>query len=130
MGNAELTGRDLDAFIAEHLLGYKWYGVGPDADGKNPCKILVEHGSVPDGYQLPPKGWLHPALLVPRFSSNLPDAIRLAKRFGWTAIPINCDDIPLEVCRQIILDQLGAPSSRPIEMSLDQAPGEGGLEPT
>lgn len=98
---ATLSGRDLDAAVAEYVLGWKPLKIGKDIDGKNQCEILTPTGRLPKGFQLPNTGKIHRGFMVPEFHRRLSDSIHLAKKFGQTAIDISVplSEIPTRICR-------------------------------
>jgi hypothetical protein len=111
-----LEGRDLDAAIAEHVLGWKPFKVGPDAKGEHRCEILAPHGELPKGYQLPNLGTLHRGFLAPEFHRRLDQAIQLAQRFGRKRIEIDGDlrHMPTLISRSILREQLANVSTESI----------------
>lgn len=74
--------RALDGEIALLVYGWKFEHVGPDYYGKNECDILAPPGGIPPKVDLPRKGLVHPAYLVPSYTGNLHFAITLANDVG------------------------------------------------
>lgn len=83
-----MQARDIDAEIAERVLGYHREQVPPDVYGENGgTDVLLPPGKTlgilyNEGIQLPLKGAIHLAWFVPQYSKSLPDAIDLLKRFS------------------------------------------------
>jgi hypothetical protein len=104
MSVEDLTGRDLDAAIAEEVLGWKLYKVGKDYDGKNECEVLTPNGDCPKGYEFPRSGLIHRGFLAPEFHRNLHDAISLAKHAGNGAVRIDGElrDMPTLISRSVL----------------------------
>lgn len=104
LDTANLSGRDLDAAVVEHVLGWKLIRVGKDYDGQNECEILAPGGEIPAGLQLPPRGKLHRGFLAPTFHSRLDLAIDLAKRDGQQQVDITGDfrELPTLITRAVL----------------------------
>lgn len=87
--------RELDAEIAEKVLGYYRTGVGPDAFGEHGgCEVLVPYEAWLRGnpYALPPKGPVHVAFFVPEWSRTLDCAFELVVRMralGFRSFSLN-----------------------------------------
>lgn len=80
--------RDLDADIAEQVLGWKPAHLGPGGDGENACDILTPNGELyGGGFQYPPKGKLHRGYHTPAVTRDLDDAIA---NFGPLVIRMPC----------------------------------------
>jgi hypothetical protein len=76
--------RDLDGYVAEHLLKWFWTDVPVDRNGNDACKVLTpEKGMFPLSIELPPLGVVHKAFFVPRFSTEIYHATSLANKFGF-----------------------------------------------
>jgi len=101
----QLEGRDLDAAIAEHVLGWKWCHVPPDLSGGNESDILVPPDLENSRRTLPPKGRLHAAFMVPEFHRDLTQTVGLAARKGFRTIDISQATphrLPTIICRDIL----------------------------
>lgn len=96
--------RDLDAAIAEQILGWSLASVGKDYYGENECEVLAPGGVVPEGFELPRIGSLHRGYLTPCYSSDLGLAMQLAKRVLPEA---QCGSLPVsaEAISRLCLDQ-------------------------
>lgn len=99
-----LSGRDLDAAIAEHVLKWKPCKIGPDYDGENECEILTPDGTLGNGYEPPRRGKLPRGLLAPMFHKHLDIAIRLSQQFGNKSVSIEADlsEIPTLISRMVL----------------------------
>lgn len=92
-------GRDLDALVAEHFLGWVWDDVAPDYDGTNKGRVL-RPPCLPASFEYPPKGKIHPAFHCARWSTDIRDAMQL-----WDKIPRGVQHhgegatLPLAICR-------------------------------
>lgn len=120
MNIEQLIGRDLDAAIVEHVLGWKLTTVSPgrvwidkDCDGQNESEILTPDGKLPWGYGLPPSGNLHRGFLAPCFHERLDLVIDLAKQVGRTQIDITGElhDLPTLIARAILEERLTSHSA-------------------
>jgi hypothetical protein len=109
-----LTGRELDAAIAEHVLGWKPIAVGPDVNGENACEILAPEDGLSRGIDLPRKGKIHRAYLVRQFSDDLYAAVWLAQHQGMTSIAIDGDvkQIPTRIARMVLRAAIAAARGR------------------
>ena len=74
----QLSGRDLDAAIAEEILGWTSTKVGPDAHGENACEVLTPRGKIDHDHDLPRLGKLHRAWFVPQYHKETRLACKLA----------------------------------------------------
>lgn len=103
-----LSGRDLDLFIAEHLLKWKPCKVGKDYNGENECEVLTKSGELPENYSLPPKGKLFRGIFAPCWSSRLDEAISLARSFGETHVRIEDTTykLPESICKDLLRKHL------------------------
>ncbi len=99
------TGRDLDAMVALLIDKWEWCKINPDINGENACEILAPGGALPDGFEPPRKGSMHPAFLVPQYSSRLDLAIELCQRCSFGRIEINGDmaKLPERIVRKCLL---------------------------
>jgi hypothetical protein len=86
--------RELDATIAKEIFNWVYIPVSSDANGENQCSILFPPNktATQDMYnQLPRIGAIHEAYLCPPYSSDLVEAIRLAKH---VRLPMSINDMP------------------------------------
>lgn len=99
-----LKDEELDAAITKYVLGWKYWQVPADINGKNKCQILTPNGKIPEGISLPPRGKIHEAYLVPSYSTDIDEALHLAKSQGMTSINIECSisELPSKICRDIL----------------------------
>lgn len=72
--------RDLDALIAQKINGWTLFSIGADADGTNESFVLAPSIEYFAGTDFPPKGLVHQAYLVPRYSSDLREALILVQK--------------------------------------------------
>lgn len=93
------SSRDFDAWVAEHVFGWKEMKVPADASGENACVILEPPQGVHKDYTFPPKGKLHRGFLTPKFSSDTRAAMSFAHEVGIKHIPLADVDNPLKICR-------------------------------
>lgn len=102
------TGRDLDMLVALLIDGWKWVRVPPDANRKNGCEILTPSGELPVDFELPRLGSIHPAYMVPAYSSRLDLAIRLCQRCAMDRIEIsgNIYNLPERLVRECLMQHL------------------------
>ena len=87
--------------------------VGPDADGKNECEILTPDGKLPEGIELPRKGKIGAAYLVPAYSRGLQHAIGLASRFGFKQVTIQTNELSFKIPELIVRCVIGAVAAHP-----------------
>lgn len=103
----KLEGRDLDAAVVEHLLGWTLVDVGPDAGGENACQILAPPGGIPKdfGDLLPRRGLIHKAWLTQPYHRDLAEAILLCQRFGGNltiSIEGPIAEMPTRITREVL----------------------------
>lgn len=70
--------RDVDADIAEQVLGWKPARIAADYDGENAGEVLTATGKLPEGITYPPRGKVHRAWHVPAFTRDLNAALAFA----------------------------------------------------
>jgi len=111
-------GRHLDGLVALLIKGWQWAEVPPDINGENECSILTPTGELPEDIQLPGKGSIHPAYLVPAYSTRLDLAIELCKSMGRSRIEIHgkIQDLPKRLVRECLLQ---AVSDNSFKIDLD-----------
>lgn len=70
-----LTGpdRDIDAEIAEHLLGWRRARVAADYDGQNASEVLTPDGRLLDNFSYPPRGKIALYYHVPAHTRDCKD---------------------------------------------------------
>ena len=92
--NKKLTGRDLDAEIAEKIFGWKLISVGKDFNGENQGEILYPPNQTPDQefYNFLPRiGKIHRGCATNAYHEDLLDAIIVAKHVKLT---LDIKDMP------------------------------------
>lgn len=76
-------GRELDALVAEKVMGFKRFNQPPDYDGNYGGEpVLFPPGVVPEksGWQWPPKGRVSMTSLTPRYSTSIADAWQVVEK--------------------------------------------------
>lgn len=86
--------RDLDALVAEHVLGFTRTTVGPDAKGQHgDDEVLVPPGFSSPPFEWPRVGRVAFTYLVPEFSRNITEAWAIVEKLGRRGFNIQLNGI-------------------------------------
>jgi len=91
--------RDVDAWIVEHVFGWRTMMTPPDYDGANVSEIVIPPDGIPQGFTFPRKGKIGRGYFAPLYTSNIRDAISFARHVGVEVIPIDLANDVLGICR-------------------------------
>lgn len=81
------VGRELDAEVAERVLGFRRHPVPKDYDGVNAGETLVPPGFREDSFTWPPRGAVSFTYFANKYSTNLVDAFTVVDAMrakGWS----------------------------------------------